>query len=232
MEASLAPRPAPVVFLHTATVHVETFDRLVAEARPGLRVEHVVAEHLLAEAQRDGPADPVLVERVHAAMQAAARGGARVVACTCSTIGDAAERTPTDGRFQPIRIDRAMADRAVALGARIRVLAALESTVQPTLDLIQASASRVDRSPDVQVTLVSGAWSHFMRGDREGYLQAIALAARSVPAADVIVLAQASMAPAAERLRDLGIAVLASPRIGVQDILARIDDVDRQSGQP
>jgi hypothetical protein len=38
--------------------------------------------------------------------------------------------------------------------------------------------------------------------------------------ADVIVLAQASMAPVAELLRDLRVEVLASPALGVRSALA------------
>jgi hypothetical protein len=36
------------------------------------------------------------------------------------------------------------------------------------------------------------------------------------------VLAQASMAPAAESLRDLGVDVLSSPGLGVTSLLARL----------
>jgi hypothetical protein len=39
---------------------------------------------------------------------------------------------------------------------------------------------------------------------------------------DVVVLAQASMAPAAQALADLGVEVLSSPQLGVQAALARL----------
>ena len=78
-----------IAFLHTSPIHVETFDRLVYAANPTLQVEHVVAEELLAEAQRVGADDPALVERVHNAMVNAASTGAAIVVCTCSTVGGA-----------------------------------------------------------------------------------------------------------------------------------------------
>jgi hypothetical protein len=40
---------------------------------------------------------------------------------------------------------------------------------------------------------------------------------------DVVVLAQASMAPAAAMLADLGVEVLSSPELGVQDALAQLN---------
>ena len=74
-----------IAFLHTAPVHVATFERLVSAAAPGLKVEHIVAEDLLADAQTAGATDPALVVRIQGAMVAAAANGASVVACTRST---------------------------------------------------------------------------------------------------------------------------------------------------
>jgi hypothetical protein len=91
----LSEPPEVVAFLHTSAVHVDTFDRLVRAAAPGLTVAHAVAEDLLTDAQRLGVDDPALIARVHAAMRNAAADGAALVVCTCSTIGSLAEQTPT-----------------------------------------------------------------------------------------------------------------------------------------
>ena len=209
-----------VTLLHTAPVHIATFNRLLNDAAPHLRVEHVVNEELLADAQTVGANDPALISRVHHAMQAAASTGASIVVCTCSTIGGAAERTPTAGRFLAARIDRAMADRAVTLGPRILLVAALESTLGPTTSLIRESALAQKAETTITPLLVEGAWQHFMQGDKSAYVDTIVSAVRNAPrTADVIVLAQASMAPGTERLSDLGVEVLASPAIGVRAIL-------------
>jgi hypothetical protein len=224
MSKSRSPTMSPrLAFLHTSAVHVDTFDRLVRAAAPGLAVAHRVAEDLLADAQRLGVEDPALIARVYAAMRNAAADGATLVVCTCSTIGSLAEQTPTDGRFTAARIDRAMADRAVALGPTILVVAALESTLGPTTGLLRESARAARADVTLQPLLVSQAWPHFLHGDRDTYIQAVVQAVREHAAhADVIVLAQASMAPASEALADLGVPVLSSPQIGVQAILARL----------
>jgi len=212
--------PKKIAFLHTSPVHIETFERLAKAADPDVQTSHVVAEDLLADAQAVGIHDGGLVERVHQAMTDAASGGAVVVACTCSTIGGLAERASTNGRFQAMRIDRAMADRAVRCGPRILIVATAESTLQPTLALIHESAAALGTKVSIQHLVGADAWAHFMRGDLEAYIDAIVALIRSAPIeADVIVLAQASMAPAAQRLGDLGIEVLSSPTLGVESIL-------------
>lgn len=213
-----------LVFLHTAPVHVPTFTALAAELAPGCDAHHVVDETLLAEARRAGTAGAALIARVQAAMRAAAQAyGAGAVVCTCSTIGGLAERTPTDGRFITARIDRAMADRAVATGPRILVVAALDSTLAPTAALLQESADAAGRAVAPRCVLAEGAWERFEAGDIDGYVDRIAACVRALrEGADVVVLAQASMAPAVGALADLGIEVLASPRLGVQAIAARL----------
>lgn len=214
-----------IAFLHTSPVHVETFARLVQAASPSVRVEHFVDEDLLADAQRVGADDPLLVKRIQAAMAGAASNGAAIVVCTCSTIGGPAERASSGTGFVTARIDRAMADRAVKLGPRILIVAALESTLAPTAQLIQESATRSRTEVELEHLLVPDAWSHFQRGDRVAYLEAVAAAVRAEPRpVDVIVLAQASMAPVAESLTDLGTEVLASPTLGVQSVLAYLEN--------
>jgi hypothetical protein len=215
--------PPFISFLHTSPVHVASFARLLDAQAPGHVAEHHVEEALLAAAQQDGADDAVLTRRIHAAVAAAAAGGAAVVVCTCSTIGAAAERAPTDGRYTAMRIDRAMADAAVLAGPRIRVVAALASTLAPTTRLLQESAATLGRPLQLQSLLAEDAWTHFQHGDHAAYIDAIVRSVTAAtPAADVIVLAQASMAPAAQQLQDLGVPVLSSPALGVALALAQL----------
>lgn len=205
-----------IAFLHTSAVHVPTFTALVARLQSQVIARHTVDEELLRDARIQGADAPDIVRRVHVAVQQAANTGARVVVCTCSTIGAAAEATPTSGRFVSMRIDRAMADRAAGLGPNVLVVVALQSTLEPTTGLIDDSARKLNLHVQVSELFVEGAWEHFESGDTNAYLAAIEAAIRAaVPGPGVIVLAQASMAGAAERLHDIQVPVLSSPELGV-----------------
>lgn len=218
-------------FLHTAAQHVPTFEALVQARRPGLRLRHVVMPELLAEAQAGGAEAPALVTRVQEAMRAAAAlDAAPLVVCTCSTIGGAAEHTDTGGRFVAQRIDRAMADLALATGPRVLIAAALQSTLAPTLALLQQSAQALRRPLAERSLWIDGAWAHFLAGDTCAYAAAIASALRGAQA-DVVVLAQASMAPAAVLLADLGPPVLSSPALGVERALAHLAELEGVASQ-
>ncbi len=211
----------PIAFLHTAPANVMTFERLLRKHAPDLKAVHILDESLLNDARAQGP-NPVLAERVHQRMDEAAGGEARLVVCTCSSIGGMAEENPSHD-YRSIRIDRAMADLAVATGDRILVVAALTSTVEPTLALIRSSAERAGRSPQISVLVVEGSWEHFLAGDQEAYETQIAHAIQENSAdVDVIVLAQATMAGAAERCHGVAAPILSSPEIGIRQALAEL----------
>jgi aspartate/glutamate racemase len=201
-----------LALLHTSPVHVPVFDALRDEHHPGLELRHVVVEELLDRARAAGPG--AVADDVRRRVREAADGGARAVLCTCSTIGDLAERA-ADGVGVPVlRVDRPMAGAAVSAGPRVVVLAALESTLGPTAALVRDEAARAGRSVEVRTAVVRGAWERFEAGDTAEYVRRVADAADAVTGADVIVLAQASMAPA-ERLTTTALPVLSSPRPGL-----------------
>jgi hypothetical protein len=209
-----------ITFLHTAASNVATFDKLVRELAPDIPVEHILDESLLQEARTAGQITPELAGRIGERLLSASDESA-VVLCTCSTIGGAAEklRHPSAGPVQ--RVDRAMAVRAVATGSKIVVVAALASTLAPTRDLVLDVAGQAGKPVEISEVLCEGAWSKFEAGDQAGYWQAVAGCLRQhADAGDVIVLAQASMAGAADLCADLSTPILSSPRLGVEAAIA------------
>jgi hypothetical protein len=114
-----------------------------------------------------------------------------------------------------------MAEAAVTSGKRIVVAATLTSTVAPTVDLIRDAARRAGRAVDLLEVVCAEAWAFFQIGDMPAYAEAIAEAVSGrVDGDDIVVLAQASMAPAVEALRLRGIDALASPDAGVRAAFA------------
>jgi Asp/Glu/hydantoin racemase len=199
-------------FLHTAELHVATFDALVAERSPGRPTTSIVAEQLLAMARTAGLDDAALAHGIVAALSELEAMGAGVIVCTCSTIAGLAESL-SGPRVPVLRVDRPMAELAVEAGPRIAVLAALESTIAPTVGLLRDVAATAGADVAVDTQVVDGAWACFEAGDLASYEAVIADTCIDVASTnDVIVLAQASMAGAVARLaEDFPIPVLSSP---------------------
>lgn len=218
MPPSFAPHGAAIAFLHTAALHIDTFERLRNEIAPGLRLTHVVREDLLAATEKAGGITTAISLKTQEALLALAEGGARVVVCTCSTLGAEAEQAAGEAEIPVMRIDRPMADRSVREGRTIGICAALRPTLAPTRALIESSAARAGRAVEIREFLFDDVWPAFREGRLDDYHEGIAArlgeAAREV---DLLVLAQASMAPAASLAGVIGAPVLSSPRIGFME---------------
>ncbi|MDG9718983.1 aspartate/glutamate racemase family protein [Streptomyces sp. DH24] len=204
-----------LALLHTSPVHVPVFDALRDQDHPGLELRHVVLPRLLDRARRDGAA--AVADDVRTALRQAVADGARAVLCTCSTLGGVAEAGADDAGVPVLRVDRPTAAAAVALGPRVAVLATLESTLGPTVTLVEEEAARAGRPVEVRTRVLGDAWRAFEAGDTERCARLVANAADAIGTADAdaIVLAQASMAPA-ERLTTTSVPVLSSPRRGLE----------------
>ncbi|MFE7094885.1 aspartate/glutamate racemase family protein [Streptomyces erythrochromogenes] len=201
-----------LTLLHTSPVHVPVFDALRDRHHPEAVLRHLVVPELLDRARAHGPASvaPTLLALL-------AGAGPGPVLVTCSTIGATAEALAPALGAPVLRVDRPMAAEAVRTGPRIAVLAALASTLAPTAELLADEAG--GRPVSVHTHLVAGAWESFEAGDTARYLAQVADAADAVTGADVIVLAQASMADAAE-LVTTGTPVLTSAGPGLAAALA------------
>ncbi|MGW1104616.1 aspartate/glutamate racemase family protein [Streptomyces sp. NPDC002540] len=203
-----------LALLHTSPVHVPVFDALRDADHPGLALRHLVDEDLLLRARESGP--EVVSGEIRALLAGVVAEGASAVLCTCSTIGAVAESVSSVIGVPVLRVDRPMAAAAVRRG-RVVVLAAITGTLAPTLALLAEEAG--ERPVEVRTVVVDGAWARFEAGDRDGYLDLVAAAADAVTEADVIVLAQASMADAVSRTVTR-IPVLSSPRPGLTAAVA------------
>jgi aspartate/glutamate racemase len=221
-----------VGLLHTVPALATTFDDLIRIAAGGVRRIHVADAWLLDTARRDG-VTPAVRDTVAAHIRQLEALGSRAVLVTCSSIGEAAEAAADAVRVPVVRVDAAMADEAATIAAapgargRIAVLATLSSTLGPTGRLVQRAGRRPGRPaaagapPMIEVTaeLVDGAAEANDRGDRDrGDGLVAAAVVRAAAGADVVVLAQASMARAAA-LADVPVPVLSSPTGGVAALL-------------
>jgi hypothetical protein len=92
-------------------------------------------------------------------------------------------------------------------------------------------ASQVGRTPEIAEHLCSEAWSAFVAGDLDAYRKRVAeeVTATAHPG-DLVLLAQASMAPVAGLVARSDLSILSSPRLGVAAALAAHRRVNSNTG--
>ncbi|UWQ59025.1 aspartate/glutamate racemase family protein [Leisingera caerulea] len=198
-----------LTLLHTAAVHVETFRALALSLAPGAVLDQQVRAGWLERAQ--GGIDADLKAEIAAAV-AAADGP---VLCTCTTLGPAAEDVGAT------RIDWPMMQEAARFGGPVLMAYCLESTTEPSQALLRRAFGT--RDPELTCLDLRQHWPLFEAGDSTGFAAAVAGdVAEALEAMDFacVVLAQASMAGAAELLREqTEVPVLASPEIAMRALL-------------
>ena len=204
--------------LHTAASNVPPFDAVAAGIQ-GLELRHVLRPDLLAAALAAGEMTAETRAEAEAELRALA-AECDAVLLTCSSIGQAVEGVQ-DAVVPVIRVDAALAERAVANGGRVVVFYAAPSTAAPPGQLFAAAAAQTGAS--IEMRMVPDAWTRFTSGDHEGYFALVAEATEAAyrDGADVVALAQVSMAGAADKVR-VGPAPLTSPAIGLQAVIDRL----------
>ena len=219
--ASSKPVKPKLGLFHTATSHIPRFSALLRELTPEVEAEHVVHEDLLAAARAQGGVSEALAEKFAASLTDFAES-LDVVLCTCSTFGAHAERLGESLAKPVVRIDRPLAQAAVTQGSSVVIVAALESTLEPTRDLFEDEAARIGKKVRFTLSHAADAWNWFERGDETGYLHVIAEHIDKVAKrGDVIALAQASMA-GAEAFVQTSKPVLSNPKLGLLEAVARL----------
>jgi len=208
-------------FFHSGAVHVSTFDGLLKQAAPHVVSRHRVREDLLANAVATGTVTPETAAAVQAEILELIEQGARVIVCTCTTLGSAAEATPTNARATVLRVDRPLAEALVASAQPILVAAALPSAMATAVELLGSVARARDTTLRLRELPCNAAWPRFLAGDLSGYAQQVAeLIEHKARPGEHVMLAQASMAPALPLIRRKDVAVSTSPALGVQAALA------------
>ncbi|TDW98659.1 aspartate/glutamate racemase family protein [Kribbella sp. VKM Ac-2566] len=208
-----------IAFLHTGAVVIPTFAALAAEHLPGVEVQNLLDDKIVADLGRGAAAEQV-AQRLADLGDAAVAAGAEAVMFTCSSISQYAGPLADRLGVPVYRVDEAMADEAVRAGDRVSVIATLPTTVQPTATLLRERAEFQGRDVEIDEVVVPGAFEAAVAGDRGRHDSLVAEAIKAA-SGDVVVLAQASMASAAEGL-DLAVPVLTSPERGIRRLAEQL----------
>ena len=213
-----------IAFLHTGAVVIGPVAEAARAALPDATFVNYLDDRIVADlgdSERAASVPDRIIDLAHAAKTA----GAEVVMLTCSSVSHLAAPTAQRVGIPVLRIDEAMADAAVTAGGRIVVLATLPTTLTPTVALLRERADLSGRTPDIVSEVIDGAFAAVAGGDRPTH-DALVVAAleRHARGADVIVLAQASMASAAEDAH-VDVPVLTSIAPGIERLRETIEGV-------
>ena len=214
--------------IHNSATLVPIFNEIAGRVMPDVKILHFVDESTIKNTIAAGHLQKATMRQVIGLVGSTFNAGCDVALVTCSSIGRAVDMAAELYEQPVLRVDRAMAEKAVATGPRIGVVATLSTTLTPTADLIRLVASEQGKPVEIVEHVCEGAFAAVMAGDGATHDRIVGEALTgAMKGMDVIVLAQASMARVVAALPEGAVSapVLASPELGMlraRDVLASL----------
>ncbi|WP_159881707.1 aspartate/glutamate racemase family protein [Paenibacillus puerhi] len=218
-----------IVAVFTGQGLAEPLKAIVQELLPDCRLVNIIDDSLIGDVVRAGEVPPGVARRLVQYFHHAEEIGADVILNTCSSVGEIADEARRFIGVPIVKIDDAMTAAAAAGYERIGVLATLSSTLEPTMRLVRRQAGLAGREVTLLSGLAEGAFDELVSGNPAGHDRILLeTAQRIAEEADVLVLAQGSMARMEAKLREAtGKPVLSSPRMGVEAVKAVLEEQER-----
>lgn len=210
--------PKIVSVIHTGPVTLDPLGRLINEMIPGVRVINIMDDSILRDVMAADGVTKQVARRLCQYMQLSQDMGADAILNACSSVGEVVDIARSLVDIPIVKIDEAMAERAAMSGKTIGVIATVKTTLDPTARLIESKAREHGRIISVAKYLCSNAFEALLSGDSDAHDQLLLdLVSRASDEADVVVLAQASMARLIPRIPSgIKAPLLTSPRLGVE----------------
>lgn len=207
-----------IYIVHTSLVSHAELQSLFKEIIPEAKVFNIVDDSLLNDVAEHGSVTPKIIGRVCDYFLAAERNGADLIFSQCSSMGKAVDIAKKLVSVPVVKVDEAMAEKAVELADRVGVVATVKSTMRPSCDLVKSKAEEKGKKVEVVEYLVDGALDILMKeNNRAKHNQLVLDMVRKAESeCDVIVLAQGSMTVLLPELGGIVKPVLTSPRLGVE----------------
>lgn len=208
-----------VVVIHTGPATVQPLKQQFQEILPDIRVVNIMDDSLLNDVMDAGHLTEAVSGRILSYMQLGEKMGAVALLNACSSVGEAVGFARTAIGVPIIKIDDTMAEKAVALGYKIGVVATVKTTLEPTVRLIRTKALAVGKDIEIVEALAEGAFQSLLDGKPELHDEVVKRTIETLAEkVDVVVLAQVSMARLVPRLANMKVPVLSSPQSGVQAV--------------
>jgi len=204
--------------VHNSPMLAGVFNEIAARVMPDVRILHFVDESTIKNTIAAGHLQKSTMRQVIRLVGSTFDAGCDVAMVTCSSIGRAVEMAAELYDQPVLRVDRAMAEQAVASATRIGVVATLSTTLDPTADLVRRVAAEQGKAIELVAHLCEGAFDAVMAGDGATHDRIVGEALTTALAdVDAIVLAQASMARVVAALPEgaVKVPVLSSPELGM-----------------
>ncbi|MCM3443512.1 aspartate/glutamate racemase family protein [Metabacillus halosaccharovorans] len=218
-----------IAIVHTTPVTIEPLKTLINETVPSCEIVNFVDDSILPELNENGGDVRKVEDRLIHYYKFAEQAGADVILNACSSVGGVVAAGQKLVGVPIVRIDEAMAEKAIQTGRKVGVIATLATTLGPTMTLLKAKSAELNREVELTSNLAEEAYRRLLSGDKEGHDQVLVdVLMNMAEKTDVVVLAQASMARVVSSLpEEMHYKFLSSPKLGVETVKEVLEGITK-----
>ncbi len=212
-----------LALIHATRVAIDPIEAAAKALWPDVETVSILEEGLSEDRRKSEELSQNLWDRIVALSQYAESIDSQGILFTCSAFGQAIDDAARKSKVPVMKPNEAMFDNAFAHGERVAMIYTFPPAA-PGME-VEFREAAAARGSDAQIASVfcDGAMDAKRAGDTETHDRLIAETAAGIENADVILLAQFSMASAAETIRaGSRLPVLTSPEAAITEMQRRI----------
>ena len=201
-----------ITLIHATPLSIAPIEQAFAEAWPQVELVNLLEDSLSRDRDRDGQLTEAMCQRFETLGDYAISIGSAAILFTCSAFAEAIERVQQKLSIPVLKPNEAMLEAALERGNRIAIVATFPATIDSMSAELKDYADQRGVELHLQTCLANGAMQALGAGNSARHDAMIVEATKDIDNADIVLLAQFSMArarPAVEQV--VSAPVLTSP---------------------
>jgi len=212
-----------IALIHPTARVVPILSDVARQVMPGVEIVNIVDEGIPYLIYHAGGLSGQVVTRICSYARNAEEAGAEAIVLASAMFGDALDAAKATVAVPVVRIDAAMAEKAVQFGSSIGVISTQQFIMDATLSLLRERAESLGREVAIEPRLCEDAGFAFEKDDFEAYDYIVGNAAARLKNNDIIILADIMMTRVVHAVSErMHMPVLASPKIAFEDLAKKL----------
>lgn len=214
-----------IALIHATRVAIDPIEDAAKLLWPEAETISILDESLSVDRARNRDLTNGLFGRIVDLARHAQAAEADGILFTCSAFGAAIEQANAESKIPVMKPNEAMFDAAFAHGDKVAMIYTFPPAAAGMEEEFREAAAQRGRTAEIASYFCDNALEAKRMGDDAKHDRLVAETAASIEGADVILLAQFSMAGAADKVRAAtSLPVLTSPEAAMKEIRRRIEE--------
>ncbi len=213
-----------LALIHATRLAIDPIEKAAAAIWPEVEAISILDEGLSVDRAKENELSSQLHRRIVDLSRYAQTCAADGILFTCSAFGTAIDQACAEAPVPVMKPNEAMFEAAFSYGDRIAIIYTFPPSAEGMEEEFRQEGTKRGSAARLTTYFCDGALAAKRAGDHVRHDQLIAETALGIERADVILLAQFSMAGAVQDVRkQTGIPVLTSPEAAITEIRRRIE---------